>query len=826
MINGGVTYGIVLSALLAAATAHAQDAAAAEQRIGELLRQMTLEEKVSLVSGTGFESRAIPRLGIPPLTMTDGPVGVRWGRSTAFPASIALAAAWDTSLARKYGQALGREAKAKNRWMLLGPCININRVPHGGRNFESFGEDPFLTSRVAVGYITGVQSEHVAACTKHYAANNQEWKRESISAEVDERTIREIYFPAFRAAVEEAGTWGVMSAYNKVNGTWCSENPFLLTDVLKHEWGFKGMVVSDWGAVHSTVPTANAGLDIEMPDGRYLGGTRLLDAVRSGEVRQADIDDKVRRILRTISFTGLLDPQVPTDTTVVNSPAHRQFARDVAAAGTVLLKNTGGLLPLDPSRLKSIAVIGPNAAWARTGGGSSHVSPFSSVTPLEGVKARAGKGIAVTYAQGCVMEGDVVPVESRWLRPAQGSVKERGLRGEYFPNLRLDGPPAFVRTDRTIDFDWGDDAPAADLPKDNFSVRWTGSLVAPATGEIRLSVRSDDGVRLFVNGSLLIDDWKDHASETKSAVIRLEQGNSYELKLEYYENGGGANIRFGWMTLANRLMEEAVAAARGADVALVFAGTSDAIETEGADRVSIDMPEGQDALIDAVITANPRTIVVLMTGAPVLMPWAGKIPAIVESWFGGQEAGGAIADVLFGDAVPSGKLPVTFPTSWKDCPAFPTYPESDGKTSYAEGIFVGYRHFDKAGITPAFAFGHGLSYTTFSYGPLSVVPAGNCRFVATLEITNSGGRPAAEVVQLYVSDPAASVPRPPRELKAFAKVFLAPGEKKAVTMLLGDSAFTFFDPASRRWVLEPGKFELQAGSSSRDIRSTASIEIP
>lgn len=818
---------LLCAGFILASNVSAQDSV--ESRIRNLLGKMTLEEKVSLLSGTGFETRPIARLGIPSLTMTDGPVGVRYERSTAFPASIALASSWDTARAASYGQALGREAKAKGRWMLLGPCININRIPLGGRDFEGYGEDPFLTSRIAVAFVRGVQSEHVAACAKHYAANNQEYQRVSISVETDERTLREIYLPAFKAAVQEGESWAVMSAYNKVNGLWCSENPFLLTDVLKKEWGFRGIVVSDWGAVHSTLPTAKAGLDVEMPTGEYLGGTKLLDEVRSGSVAQSLVDDKVTRILRVMFLTGLFEKQAAPDKSVVNSPAHQSLARDVAGAGTVLLKNDGGILPIDLSAVRSIALIGPSASVARTGGGgSAFVDPFYSVSPLEAAKSLLPGTITIRYAQGCRMAGDVTPIQSSALTPAGGKPGEKGLRGEYFANQNLEGPPAFTRLDSTVDFEWGDGSPSEGFPTDHFSIRWTGTLTPPASGDYEISIRSDDGSRLYLDGKQILDNWGDHGSQAVSVQMALEKGKSYDVRLEYYENTGGANMTLGWLPASNQLQSEAARVAKGADLALVFVGTSNSIETEGVDRTSLALPSGQDELIGAVVKANPRTVVVLATGAPVLMPWAESVPAIVEAWFGGQESGNAIMDVLTGRVNPAGKLPVTFPKSLKDSPAYPTYPGKDGKTSYAEGVFVGYRGFDRAKADVLFPFGHGLSYTTFAYANLRVsVPEGAPRFAreVSLEVTNTGGRSGDEVVQLYVSQAHPSVVRPVKELKAFARVSLAPGERKTLRFELDESSFAFFHPQKKQWTVEPGAFEILLGSSSRDIRARSLIEL-
>jgi beta-glucosidase len=799
-----------------------------EENVRTILKQMTLEEKISMLGGTGFASKPVPRLGIPSLNMTDGPVGVRWGVSTAFPASIAMAATWDPPLIRRVGEAIGIEARAKGRNMLLGPCININRVPVGGRSFESFGEDPYLMSRMAVEYIRGVQSQHVIACVKHFAANNQEFERTTIDENVDERTLREMYLPAFKAAVQEGGALSVMSAYNKLNGHWCSENPYLLTDILKREWGFRGLVVSDWGAVHSTVPTANAGLDIEMPHGVFLNSSLLLPAVKNDSVSESVIDDKITRMLRVMFMDGLFDPARAKENPPDNLTGHGSLAREVEAAGIVLLKNRN-VLPVDPSRVHSIAVIGPNAAVARTGGGgSAFVSASYGVSPLQGITSKAPGTMAIHFAPGCLMAGERAPVDSVALRPPSASEGMTGLQGEYFDNQEFRGIPVLTRIDRQINFDWGEGAPAGGLPQDHFSVRWTGSIIPPETGEYELSIRSDDGSRLYVNGELFIDNWGNHAEVTKSRGMRFEKGRAVAVKLEYFENDGGAVVQLGWQPMHSDLLASAVDLAKNSDLAIVCVGNSHDIESEGFDRTSLFLPAGQDELVEAVAKANPRTVVVLTTGAPVLMPWIDSVDGILQAWFGGQEEGNGLADVLFGDVNPSGKLPVTFLRAWEDTPALSTYPGREGRTEYAEGIFVGYRYYDREKKDVLFPFGHGLSYTQFSYGPLTVsVPPGMSKYsrAVTLDVTNSGNRPGEEVVQIYVSDRHAPVPRPPVELKAFAKVSLAPGEKRTVRITLDESSFAFFDAASGRWTVAPGTFEILAGSSSRDIRSRATTEI-
>lgn len=804
-----------------------------ETRIDDLLKRMTLQEKLEMLSGTGFASRPIPRLGIPAMNMTDGPVGVRWDRSTAFPVGIAMAATWDTALIRKVGWALAREAKAKKRNVLLGPCVNIARVPQGGRNFESFGEDPYLTSRITVAYVNGVQSEHVIATTKHYACNNQEHERLRINEIVDKRALHEIYLPAFKAAVQEAGAWSIMAAYNKVNGFHCTENEYLLTDVLKKKWGFKGFVMSDWGAVHSTLGPLKAGLDLEMPEGEYLRPNSVLPLLQDGQVSQAAIDDKVRRMLRAMFSIGIFDGRDKIDQVVPDNEQHRAVALEVAREAVVLLKNNRDLLPLDKERVKSIAVIGPNAARARTGGGgSSEVTPFYAVTPFDGLRRKLGDRVKIEYAAGCTLEGDVTPIESRFLFPSGGNLNKHGLLGLYFDNMELRGQPVLQRVDSTINFDWGGDAPSIGMKADSFSVRWTGEVVADAAGTYEFTVLSDDGVRLYIDGQLVLDDWRDHGVETHSTRMHLDANKPYQIKLEYYEKWGAAVVKLGWQRVDLDPIAEAVRIAKKCDVAVVFAGLSNHFESEGFDRTTLELPKEQVKLIKAVVRANPKTVVVLNSGAPVLMEdWIDSVQAVLEMWYAGEEGGTAIADIILGDVNPSGKLPVTFPRRWEDCSAYGSYPGKDTTTYYTDGIYVGYRHFDKRGINPRFPFGYGLSYTKFRYENITVRPGIvhlgqiNDSIEVMCEVANVGRRRGAEVVQLYVSDLKPSVDRPVKELKAFQRVELNPGEKKTVSFMLDKSAFAFYDIKHDDWVVEPGKFQLLLGSSSRDIRLRGDVLI-
>lgn len=793
---------------------------AIEDRVQDLLNRLTLEEKLDLLGGTGFATKPIERLGIPELRMADGPLGVRWGPSTAFPAGIAIASSWDPEMAKKVGQCIARELKGKDRHVILGPCVNIARLPQGGRNFESFGEDPYLCSRMVVNYIQGVQQQKVVATIKHYAANNQEYERDFVDVQVSERALHEIYFPSFKAAVMEANVLAVMAAYNKVNGTYCSENHYLLDQMLKTEWGFGGLVMSDWGAVHSVIPTAVSGLDLEMPSGKYLNPPNLLETIREGKVREEQINEKIRRILRVMFTIGLFDNYSPGDARVINSAEHRQVAREAAQAGIVLLKNQDQILPFDLKKIKSIAVIGPNASIARTGGGgSSKVTPINPISPLEGIKSKVGKQIKIYYAPGIRFDGDEKAIESHFLFTDK-SMKQNGLQAEYYDNKNLEGEPTFRRIDSTIDFQWHDEAPLNDFPSDDFSVRWSGVIVAPKSGKYVFTSASDDGIRLYINNQLLIDDWNDHAVEARSATITLEEGKIYPLTFEYYEHGGDAIVLLGWQLPGENTEQEAIRLAQKADRVLFFAGTSAHFETEGRDRQNLILPNGQDQLIKRLAAINPNLVVVLVTGSPVLVEeWIDEVKGVLQGWFGGVEMGNALADVIFGDYNPSGKLPITFPRRWEDCSAYATYKKESGVTRYDDDILVGYRHFDHYKISPRFAFGYGLSYTEFSYGDVEISTPQffpGQKIEIKIPLKNVGSFAGSEVVQLYVREMNASVLRPPKELKKFQKIFLSPGESCIVKFQLNMNDLAYYDPDQKNWNVNPGEFEILIGSSSQD----------
>jgi beta-glucosidase len=803
-----------------------------EERIQKILAQMSLEEKVSLLAGKdGGETKTIARLGIPPLKVIDGPAGIGWGtKAVCFPCGAALGATWNPSVVEEVGKALGRETRAAGRHVLLAPCVNIHRTPLAGRNFETFSEDPYLTGILGVAYVRGIQSEGIGTSLKHYACNNQEWERGSINVEVDERALREIYLPHFERVVREADPWTVMAAYNKVRKEHCTANRCLLTDILKKEWNYQGVVVSDWGAVHGTVDCALAGLDLEMPGPGQFFAQPLMDAVHNGEVPEEVINDKVMRILRLLARAGLLDEKPPARAVEeLNSPKNRDAARVAALEAPVLLKNAGSVLPLDPARMKRLAVIGPNADAFRTGGGSANVEPATFITPLQGLKEYAAGRFEMRYLQGCALAPMIEPIPSAMLRPPPGKGEEHGLLAEYFANTKLSGNPVVTRVDPNINFEWKRNAPAPGIPTDGFSVRWTGTFTPTVSGEYELGMTSDDGFRLYLDGKLLLDFWADQWAVTRTARVQLAAGKPYSVRIEYFENQGDAVAKFGWCRSDKQSIREAADLAKSCDAAILFVGLSGQFDTEGTDRADMELPGHQNELIRVVAAANPRTIVVMIAGSPLNMEsWIENVPVVLWAWYLGQEAGAVLPRLLFGEVSPSGKLPVSLPKRLEDNPSHGHYPGSNGTVRYAEGIYVGYRHYDTRDVEPRFPFGHGLSYTTFAYSDfvarISTHDSGSLVQVS-FQLKNTGRRPGAETAQLYVRDVQSRVDRPRKELKAFKKVLLQPGETATIAMDLGPDAFSYWDPEQARWVLEPGEFEILVGSSSRDIRLRKTIRL-
>ena len=807
-----------------AAQAKSECTSPLDRQVEAWLAAMTLDEKIVLVAGSGFDTVGVPRLHIPALRMTDGPVGVRVGQATAFPAGALLAATFDPALVERVGAAIARETKGHGKNVLLGPGVNVARSALGGRNFEYFGEDPELASRMAVAYIRGVQSRGVVATVKHFAANNQETDRMTVSAEIDARALHEIYLPAFEAAVKEGGVWAVMCAYNRVNGVYACEHPGLLDETLRLCWGFRGLVMSDWGAAHSLAPAIRAGLDLEMPKGDQLSPAAIRDSLTRKEIGFAQLDEMVRRQLRAIVAMHL-DEDSSVRPEATDTLEHRALNREAARSGFVLLKNDHDMLPLDRSKLRRIAVVGPRGGLVDGGGGSAHVTATRKVSLVDALRQALGSKVRVDFAPGEITPDGLEPIPASALTPPSGH-SGHGLLGEYFVGTKRTGTPTLVRVDATVDFHWELAAPAPGLPEDGFSARWTGKLTPPKSGLYALALRSDDGSRLYLDGKLVVDDWGDHAPTLKTAEIELVGGKSYDVRLEYFEGILGASVELLWQRAEKDPIGRVAEVARHADLVIAAVGDGMGEETEGADRTSLALPGRQDEIVRRAAAANPRIVVITTTGAAVAMPWLDQVRAVLHGWFPGQEAGTAFADVLFGDVSPSGKLPVSFPKRLEDEPGFGNFPGADGKVAYKEGILVGYRWYDTRKIEPLFPFGFGLSYTMFAYRDLAISAWDPERgVVARLKVKNIGARRGAEVVQVYVHAAGASVARPEQELRAFAKVDLAAGEEREVSLKLPVRAFAYFDAQKDSWHTDPGAFEIRAGGSSRDIRLRTSLQV-
>jgi beta-glucosidase len=805
-------------------------AAEIDKRADAFLARMTLEEKVDYLGGAdNFYIRAIKRLGLPAFRMADGPFGVRnVGPSTAYPAGINLAATWDVALASRVGAMIGRDARARGVHIMLAPGVNIYRAPMCGRNFEYLGEDPFLASRMAVSYIEGMQAEGVSATIKHFLGNNSEVDRHHTSSEIDERTMREIYLPAFEASIKEAHVGALMTSYNLVNGVHMTENAALVDALVKKEWGYGGVVMSDWDATYDGVAAANAGLDIEMPSAKFMNRETLLPAIKAGKVAEATIDDKVRRILRTAIRFGWLDRPAVDVGWPLYSEEGRAVALDAARAGLVLLKNDGDLLPLDRKKLKTIALIGPNAYPAiPVGGGSAQVRPLAAVSLVQGLGDALRGSATVLCHHGVPTLAEIFDATDFVTAPTGGNP---GLSGEYFDDPALGGAPALTRVDEHINFAWDKPNFWPTGQRKQSSARWTGAFVPPTSGDYRFAAFSYglDEYRLFVDGKLILDRAR-APQPINFASLALKAGMAYAIRFEYLHGDHHARVGLG-VRRADAFVDPAVKAlAARADVVVVAVGFEPMTESEGYDR-TFQLPAGQEELIAAVRAANKHVVVAITSGGGVDMTrFIDHVPAVIETWYAGQEGGTALAEALLGDVTPSGKLPVTFERRFEDGAAAASYyPSADKKITYKEGIFVGYRHFDQTGSKPLFPFGHGLSYTRFAYGALAIAPGvttGDGPVIVSFDVTNVGKRRGAEVAQLYVGDSHAPVPRPPKELKGFAKVDLTPGETKRVQIALDRRAFSYFDVRTKLWRAEPGTFDLLVGGSSRQIELRGTLRL-
>jgi len=793
---------------------------ASKSRAAALVEQMTLDEKLAYIGGyDAFYIRAIPRLGIPEIRMADGPQCVRNDtRSTLYPCGVALAATWDRSLARAYGRSLGRDARARGVHIMLGPGVNIYRSPLCGRNFEYYGEDPYLASETAKEYIEGMQGEGVMATVKHFCGNNQEYDRHHVSSDIDERTLHEIYLPTFRKAVEQAGVGAVMSSYNPVNGQHMTENRDLAVGVLRERWGFEGIFMSDWDATYSAAGPVNNGLDLEMPGARFTNPEALRKLLASGVVEERTIDEKCRHILQTLIAFGFLDREQKDASIPERNSASDATALEVARSSMVLLKNDG-LLPFG-RRTRRVVVLGPNAAKLPMGGGSGEGSPFEYVSVAEGLAAE--KGFRTTCL---VSEGTTELASSGLFFTPDG---KPGLRSEFYANRDLQGPAVVTTTHPEVDFFW-EGAPAEGLPEDHFSARWTGEFRPARSERAIFTVSGDDGYRLLVDGREVLGHWSDHGVSTQTAALDVEAGRSYAIRLEFYDNIRTAEVKLQYASYSPAERAKAIAAA---DAVVYCAGFDQTSESENSDR-TFSLPAGQADEIAATAALNPNLVVVVNAGGGVdFASFADKARAVLLAWYPGQEGGSAVADILTGRTNPSGRLPITIERRAEDNPTYGSYYPNvfrfnDSplqRVSFDEGVFVGYRGYDRSGAEPMYPFGYGLSYTTFEYGELEVRPAGD-GFEVSFTVRNTGRRAGTETAQLYVGDCESSVPRPVRELKGYERVTLLPDETKRVTVSLDRAAFAFYDIYRHDFVVEPGSFRIEVGSSSRDLKLTQTINI-
>ena len=821
------------------------------RQIEALLKQLTLDEKICMCHAVGkFSSGGAERLGIPPLTMSDGPHGVReelaadsWdtaGRDDDFvtylPTGTALAATWSVDCAKKFGTVLGAEARKRGKDVILGPGVNLARTPLCGRNFEYYGEDPHLAGKLAAAMIRAVQAEGTAACVKHFALNSQELRRHEVDARCDERTLRELYLPAFEMAVKEGDVMAVMGAYNLFRGQHCCHSETLLNSILKREWGFDGITISDWAGVHDTLEAARGGMDIEMgtnkPYSQYFMGDPLKEAVERGIIEQSVIDDKVRRILRVMFRLGILgDNKASRPEGSYNTPEHQDAAKSIALEAITLLKNRGSLLPLKPEKIKKLLIVGDNAVRQHHfGGQSSAVKALYEITPLEGIRnLLKNTPVEIEFFRGYPTCTGAAPIPTKLLSIADPGAGTRGWKCEIYDNHNRIGTPVAVLPLESADFDPDRDLPESLNGKD-FGVRLTTTLTPEKSETWELALDGVSQAHLSADGVSWVDNCKSEENCRGISRVELVSGKSYNLEIliNLHVNIPVYPVKLG-VRIGSELDDTQMdcnlrKAAESADAVLFFGGLDHTSDVEGGDRKDMELHGGQNELIAELAGINPRTAVILVGGSPVEMPWVDKVRAIVQMWYSGMECGNAIAEILFGKVSPSGKLPLTFPKKLADSPAHALGDYAPLTCNYAEGLLMGYRWFDTKKSDVLFCFGHGLSYTKFEYSNLSFTEK-NGEIIVSVTIKNTGNVTGAETAQLYIAPPACRFTRPVQELKGFSKCELAPGKSKTVSFPLNFRSFAYYNPETGDWEASPGKYKIRVGSSSRDIRATGEIKL-
>jgi beta-glucosidase len=784
-----------------------------EQRVEDTLSKMTTTQKIDYISGgDGFYINPIPDLGVPRLKAADGPVGIRNdGPTTAYPATVGLAASFDTDLALRFGKAMARDARSRGVHIWYGPGVNLSRIPQNGRNFEYLGEDPYLASRMVVNVIKAAQAGGLVATVKHYALNNHEQDRGVDSSDIDERTLRELYLKPFEAAVKEGNVWSVMCAYNKINGVYCSENDFMQNQILKNEWGFKGMIVSDYGATHSTLGALKGGLDLEMPSGVWYNRKNIEPLLASGAISMSVIDDKVRRMLRVIYAMGFADHPQSDPTIAKDDDENRQTALDIARESLVLLENRSNYLPLKAEKLKRILLLGPNVNPPITGGGgSSYTEPATKIGLLEAFQSNVPNAKVDVYAMEANFVKSALGFKGYRLAPDSN---ESQLLEERWANKDFKGQPSESKKVAKIDIDYQKNVPL------NFSIRWTGLVQFENSGEYLAIAKSDDGIRAFLNDKLILNNWGDHGEQIDTATIKVKKGQTYRLRVEYYQSAGLATAQFGFVqpqAEIEKLFPKKMV--QGYDAVIASVGFNPNTETEGLDR-SFSLPGFQNELIQYIAKIYPKVIVVNNSGAGVDMSgWNSKVGAIIQAWYPGGVGSLAVVEAILGLTNPSGKLPTTFPRSLKGTYYETAYPPKDHHMAYKEGLFIGYRWFDAHKAAPLYPFGYGLSYTEFKLSDPTVTldPVTNTALIR-VGVQNVGKRVGSEVVQVYGHVVNRKVVSPVRQLVGFGRVTLAPAMVETVNIPVKLKDLAYYDVATKSWVLEPGKIELSIGTSSRDL---------
>ena len=810
-------------------------------KLKKVISNLSLEQKVSLLSGfDNWHTPDIKKYGIPKIKMSDGPNGVRGDSSTkqssaCFPSPILLGATWNEKLIKKIGSATGEEALFKDVDVLLAPTINLHRHPLGGRHFECYSEDPILTSKIACAYVSGVQSKGVAACLKHFAGNDTEYERHLVSSNIDEKTLRELYLYPFEMGIKKAKAKVVMSAYNKVNNIYCSSHDELINKILKKEWKFDGYVVSDWGAALETVENANGGLDLEMPGPAKTWGKNLVDAVKAGLVEEKKIDEKVKRILTVAKFTDRFNRKRISERSI-DKKSHRKLIKKTAIEGMVLLKNED-VLPLDRNKISNIALIGPNVKDSQIiGGGSAGLNPHYEIHPLEGVSNfLKDEKVKIHYAKGCHVD-KYLPAFEKDICYVQGK-KEKGFEVEFFRGKNFDGEPIERKVLNGNRF-WALQGFAREFldekERPELSVKFSTTYKPSISGEFEFEVFSIGLSRIKINGKELVDNWSSQkkgeaffgfACAPKRNKIKLTKGKEYLVEVEYEFEGRFPAIQFGCRPPdPKNLLEEAVKIAKQSDAVVLVVGTNSDWETEGNDRKNLGLPSDQDVLIKKVLAANKNSVLVLNTGSPVSMPWIKSCPAILQTWFPGQEFGNALSEILFGKESPSGKLPTTYPKKLSDTPAYSCYPGKNLQMDYKEKLLVGYKWYEKKKIEPLFPFGHGLSYSKFELKKVSLLKKKH-EIKIKVKLKNIGNFSTFETVQCYLERKAVKADTPKKKLVDFKKLKVTKDKSKKLTLKVSKRDLSEWDVKKSKWEIARGDYVIHVGTSVRDISITEEIKI-